>query len=219
MERIKVLVSHDNPVLQAGLAAMLARYTDLDCSVGDGSTTLGSHGWMPDVIVADHCRAIEWVSAANGAGACARPRILAVAHSDRECDIRSAISAGVQGYLLVDDAPEHLAAAVRSVQPSGRILSPKVASRLAESVAGEALTQREQAVLRLVIEGLCNKLIANRLGITSGTVKSHLRSAFGKLGVGSRTQAVALAHRRGLLHSGMAAIDEADFSVASIKAP
>jgi DNA-binding NarL/FixJ family response regulator len=217
MERIKVLVSHDNPVLQAGLAAMLARNADLDCSVGDGSASLGSDDWMPDVIVADHCRAIAWVSAVYRAGACARPRILAVAHSDRECDIRAAISAGVEGYLLIDDAPEHLAAAVRSVQPSGRMLSPKVASRLAESVAGEALTQREQAVLGLVIEGLCNKLIANRLGITSGTVKSHLRSAFGKLGVGSRTQAVAMAHRRGLLHLGVVATDD-DLSVASVKA-
>jgi two-component system NarL family response regulator len=173
---------------------------------------------MPDVVVADHRRAIEWVSATNRAAPSARPRVLAVAESDRECDIRAAIAAGVQGYLLVDDAPEHLVAAVRTVQPSGRILSPKVASRLAESVAGEALTQREQAVLGLVIDGLCNKLIANQLGITAGTVKSHLRSAFGKLGVGSRTQAVAMAQRRGMLQQGMAALDN-DGVAASIKAP
>jgi DNA-binding NarL/FixJ family response regulator len=199
-ERIKVLVSHDSPLLQAGLLALLGRHADLDCAVGAGSASLGDCGRTPDVIVADHRRAIEWVTAMSRDGPRVRPRVLAVTYSDRECDIRAAISAGVQGYLLVDDAPEHLAAAVRIVQPRGSILSPRVASRLAESVAGEALTQREQAVLGRVIAGLCNKSIANQLGITAGTVKSHLRSAFGKLGVVSRTQAIAMAHRRGLFH-------------------
>lgn len=199
-ERFKVLVCHDSPVVQAGLMALLVRHADFDCVVGDAAAPGGGDETTPHVVVADRSRAIELV---RSAGRVPRPResplVLVVAHSDRECDIRAALCAGVLGYFLVDDAAEHLPAAIRAARPGARILSPKVASRLAESVAAEALTRREQVVLGMVVEGCCNKSIANHLGITSGTVKSHLRSAYGKLGVVSRTQAVAMAHRRGLL--------------------
>jgi two-component system NarL family response regulator len=202
-ERIKVLVCHGSPVVQAGLAALLARHADLDCTAGDTRSPGFRTEALPEVIVADRDGGIEWIGTLGRMSWLpVRPRVLVVTHSDRECDIRTALSAGVQGYLLIDDAPEHLVPAIRSAQPAGRVLSPRVASRLAENVAGESLTQREQVVLGLVIEGLCNKSIGNRLGITAGTVKSHLRSAFGKLGAASRTQAIAIAHRRGLLHQG-----------------
>lgn len=206
LQRIKVLVCHGSPVLQAGLMAMLARHEDLACSAGDGAPPIRDGPALPDVIVADQGHGVAWAHALGAmASLQARPRVLVVTHSDRECDIRAALSGGVQGYLLVDDAPEHLAAAIRTARPGGRMLSPKVASRLAENVAGEPLTQREQAVLALVVEGLCNKSIATRLDITAGTVKSHLRSAFGKLGAASRTHAIAIAHRRGLLQQRTAA--------------
>jgi DNA-binding NarL/FixJ family response regulator len=200
LERIKVLVCYDNPVLLAGLMATLACHGDLDCTASDGATLAYGYGAMPDVIIADHCHGIELARAcARLAGPHSRPRVLVVTHSDRECDVRAALSGGAQGYLLIDDVPDLLVSAIRGVRPGGRVLSPKVASRLADNVALEPLTQREEAVLVLVVEGLCNKVIGSRLGITAGTVKSHLRSAFGKLGATSRTQAVAIAHRRGLL--------------------
>jgi DNA-binding NarL/FixJ family response regulator len=192
-------------VLQAGMMAMLARERDFDCTEDVGSALNHGSSVMPDVIVADHDHAIGWANAAARMhGTRARPRVLVVTHTDRECDIRAALSCGVQGYLLVEDVPDHLASAIRATQP-GRILSPRVASRLAENVALESLTQREEAVLGLVVEGLCNKSIANRLGITAGTVKSHLRSAFSKVGASSRTQAVAIVQRRGLLRQRSAA--------------
>jgi len=199
-ERIEVWICHDNPVLQAGLMATLARHGDFDCSEADESgLRMPGSGARPDVIVADHERGLRSADAGASVPGGLRPRVLVVTHSDRECDIRAALAGGVQGYLLLEDAPDHLAAAVRAVRLGGRVLSPRVASRLAENVAEEALTQREQEVLGLVVEGLCNKLVASRLGITVGTVKSHLRSAFGKLGANSRTQAMAIAQRRGLL--------------------
>ena len=197
--RVTILVCFDSPVLQAGMMAMLARERDFDCAEDVGAPFSHGNSVTPDVIVADRDRAIGWANAAVSIhGTRARPRVLVVTHSDRECDIRASLSCGVHGYLLVDDVPEHLASAIRATQP-GRILSPRVASRLAENVALESLTQREEAVLGLVVEGLCNKSIANRLGITAGTVKSHLRSAFSKIGATSRTQAVAVVQRRGLL--------------------
>jgi|UPI00068FA27C two-component system NarL family response regulator len=198
-DKTRVLVCHVSPVVRAGLMALLAPCDDLDCRLGEGDA-------LPDVIVADHERGIEWVGAIGRMPMLhAAPRVLVVTDSDRECDIRAALSAGVHGYLLINDPPEHLVAAVRSAQPGERVLSPKVASKLAQNIAAEALTLREQTVLGLVTEGLCNKSIASRLGITSGTVKSHLRSAFSKLGAASRTQAIAIAHRRGLLRQASAA--------------
>lgn len=200
--RIKVLVSFACPVLQAGLMATLARHADFHCSEAAASASIPFLPTLPDVIIADHVRGLGWVNAgARAAGTHALPPVLVVTHSDRECDIRAALSGGVQGYLLVDDVPEYLAAAVRAVRPGKRILSPQVASRLADNLALEPLTKKETAVLALVVEGLCNKAIGRRLDITTGTVKSHLRSAFGKLGAESRTQAIAIAHRRGLLQS------------------
>ena len=219
-QRIKVLVCHDSPVLQAGLMATLARHEDLDCAEDDGSALSRGRTALPDVIIADHCTGIKLVGAASKvASVHARPSVLIVTHSDRECDIRTALSAGVQGYLLVDDVPEHLAAAIRAVRPGARILSPRVASRLAENVAGEALTHREEVVLCLVVEGLCNKSIGSRLGIASGTVKSHLRAIFTKLGATSRTHAIHIAQRRGLLQPQEAASHRGERAEASARVP
>jgi DNA-binding NarL/FixJ family response regulator len=195
-----VLVCVDSLVLRAGLMATLERYEGLDCTEAKGPPPEAGFAAMPDVVVADPGRGITWVRAtARMMGPRARPRVLIVTHAARECEIRAALSVGVRGYLLVEEAHDHLAAAIWAVRAEGRALSPKVAAHLAENVGADSLTHREEAVLALVIEGLCNKLIASRLGITAGTVKSHLRSAFDKLGAASRTQAVAIAHRRGLL--------------------
>jgi DNA-binding NarL/FixJ family response regulator len=204
-EPIRVVVRHQSPVLQAGLMAMLARFDDIACTASEGAIPIYAGATRPDVIITDHCSALQWLDSLGSVfDPRPRPRVLVVAQTDRESDIRAALSAGVQGYLLMDDSADQLVAAVRADRPERRILSPRVASRLAESMAGESLTQRELVVLALVVDGFCNKSIANRLGITSGTVKSHLRSAFGKLGVGSRTQAVAMAQRRGLIqHPGV----------------
>ncbi len=200
LERIEVLVCHDNPLWQAGLVATLARHADIECVEGDGLVLDRNFGPMPDIVVADYNRGLELAAAiATTPGREGRPKVLVVTLVDRERDIRVALASGVQGYLQLGCAPEEVTSAIRAVHRGEHVLGPKIASRLAETYALEPLTQREEAVLRLVVEGLCNKSIANRLGITAGTVKSHLSSAFGKLGVVSRTQAMATAQRRGLV--------------------
>lgn len=80
-----------------------------------------------------------------------------------------------------------------------RALSRRIAQQLAESMTGSQLTSREMEILKLVVDGMGNKLIARRLGIAVGTVKSHMKSIFDKLDVESRTQAIAVSIRRGLL--------------------
>lgn len=198
-DRLRIEVLHDNPVLRAGLMALLASEPGLECVDGDSSTEQFPQDTRADVIVADFARALERARHASASRLAWQAPVVAVSDSERECDIRDAIAAGLQGYLLVDDVPRHLVVTVRTVRRDTRILSPKAASRLAGSIATEPLTPRELAVLRHVVEGLCNKAIATQLGITAGTVKSHLRSAFAKLGVASRAHAVALVHRRGLI--------------------
>ena len=201
IDRIKILVLHADPVAQAGLSAAFSRYPDLE--VQDGPDPLQGAPARPaglgaDVVVADYSNGLA-LATRMARQEVAPAKVVVVAGIDRECEIRSALERGVRGYLLAGSALDELAAGVRAVHRGARHLSPKVAARLAESVSLEPLTSREEEVLRLVVEGLCNKAIGNRLGVAVGTVKSHLRSIFGKMHVDSRTQAVAAADRRGLL--------------------
>jgi two-component system NarL family response regulator len=128
-----------------------------------------------------------------------RPRIAIVSASHGEREIRDALQRGAAAYVLQGACGDELVAAVRTICEGGCHLSPSISARLAESLSAETLTVREEEVLALVVDGLCNKRIAARLDIAIGTVKTHLRSAFGKLDVHSRTEAIATAQRRGIL--------------------
>jgi DNA-binding NarL/FixJ family response regulator len=202
---IKVLVAHDDPVAQAGLSAAFSRYADMEVrNAGDpGAGATAGHrapAWSADVVVADYSHGVALAAqAACQPNSVASPKVVIVTGVDRECEIRSALERGVRGYLLVGCALDELAAGVRTVYRGGRHLSAQVAARLAESLSAESLTVREEEVLRLVADGLCNKAIGRQLGIAVGTVKSHLKSTFGKLNVESRTQAIVAVERRGLL--------------------
>jgi two-component system response regulator DesR len=200
---IKVLILHGDPIAQAGLSAAFGRYPDLE--VQDRPNPLDCASQPPsklecgaDVVVADYAIGVA-VAARTAKDPAASLKVVVITGIDREWEIRSALEQGVRGYLLVGCALDALAAAVRAVHRGARHLSPQVADRLAESVTREPLTAREEEVLHLVVEGLSNKAIAIRLEIAVGTVKSHLKSAFDKLNVQSRTQAAGLVEQRGLL--------------------
>ncbi len=204
--RIRILVLHADPVARAGLSSTFGKYPDLE--VVNNADEADEEGWslpLPvscsaDVVVADYESGVEL--AAKGSR---RPgtgdsfKIMVVASSDREWEIRRALERGVRGYVLVGCALDELARGVRAVHRGLRHLGAQIAQRLAESMSGEPLTAREEEVLRLVVEGMGNKAIARHLDIAVGTVKSHLKGVFDKLGVDSRTQAICAAERRGLL--------------------
>lgn len=203
---IRILVLHDDPILGVGLSAALAKYADFEVLDSERPLDPQPPAWRAGsdrgahVVIADYDHGVALAELAAARSHASRsPRIVVVSRSDREWEIRSALASGVHGYLLADCAIEELAAAVRAVHQGERHFSAQVARRLAESLAGEPLTAREEEVLRLLISGQCNKAIATRLLITVGTVKSHVRVIFGKLNVESRTQAIAAAQRRGLL--------------------
>lgn len=192
-QTIRILVSHSDPVAQAGLTSALGAYDDFEV-IDHRSPDARS---LADVVASDFERGLEFLSAANRVG---RPlKVLIITTNDRECDIQRALKQGARAYILQGCSLEELACAVRASVGRSVYLGTFIAQRLAESIYGEALTSREQEVLRQVVDGLCNKEIANRLDLAVGTVKSHLRAVYAKLDVRSRTHAAAVAERRGLL--------------------
>ena len=153
------------------------------------------------VIVADHDAALQLanVSMQRHPLSQARPPIVLVSSCDREWELRSALERRVRGYLSPGFDVQQLIDCLDAVHRGTRYLCHRTSARLAESLSFETLTERETAVLRLVVRGLPNKSIGRELNISVGTVKSHLKSAYAKLQVTSRTQAIAEAQRRGLL--------------------
>lgn len=203
---IKVLVIHSNPIAKAGLTAGFRQYTDIeimDPAGGNGqagAAELRAEESGADVLVTDYeagmalidkCRPQQKRMAAS--------KVMIVTPSESESDIRHALGRGARGYMLLDSDFDDLAHAVRDVHKGMRALSRRIAQQLAESMTASQLTSRETELLRLVVDGMGNKVIARRMGIAVGTVKSHLKSIFGKLDVESRTQAIAVSIRRGLL--------------------
>lgn len=131
------------------------------------------------------------------------PRVLVLTTYDTDADILAAVEAGASGYLLKDAPPEELAAAVRTAAAGQSALAPAVALRLMDRMRtpAEALTKRELEVLQLVADGLSNQQISKKLFLSQATVKSHLVHVYAKLGVDSRTSAVAAAATRRLIRT------------------
>ena len=197
MPRIQVAVVHDNFLTRAGLTATFAACADMDVRALDASDAALLEF---DVAVADlHSGLAILETLRRRRARTSGPRVAIVADSAFEWQIRRAMECGAAGYMMLGATGEELVGAVRSVHDGGCHLSPSIAAKLAQSLAAEPLTPREEEVLALVTEGLCNKRVAKRLDIGVGTVKTHLRAAFDKLQVSSRAQAAVMAQRRGIL--------------------
>ena len=129
------------------------------------------------------------------------PHVLILTNYDTDADILSAVEAGASGYLLKDAPPAELVAAVRAAAAGESALAPSVADRLTRRTRASdpALSLRETEVLALVAAGKSNRDIGGQLFLSEATVKSHLVHIFTKLGVGSRTSAVARARELGAI--------------------
>jgi DNA-binding NarL/FixJ family response regulator len=195
--RIRVAVVHDNFLTRVGLTATFAACTDMAVRAIDPGD---AESLDFDVAVADLRSGLAILDAVRTDRTYNRgPRVAIVASSDLEWQIRQAVKCGAAAYMLLGATGEELVGAVRSAHEGRCHLPPSIAAKLARSLTAESLTAREEEVLALVTEGLCNKLIAKRLDIAVGTVKTHLRAAFDKLQVDSRVQAVVMARARGIL--------------------
>lgn len=196
-QSIRVAVVHDDYVCRTGLTTAFAACGDMSVwtTRSDDPELLSS-----DVVVTDFDNGMRILATVQVLQMNRpRTRIAIVANVDREWQIRDALARGAAAFLLLGASAEELFTAVRTVHRGECHLSPAIAAKLAMSLATEPLTTREGQVLALLADGLCNKHIATQLAISVGTVKAHLRSAFDKLGVHSRTEAILMAERRGML--------------------
>ena len=206
---IRVMLVDDHAVVRSGLAAFLLAFDDLELvgEAADGEEALPKcREVQPDVVLMD------LVMPGMGGAAAARAirqefpemQIVALTSFKDEKFVKSALEAGAIGYLLKNVSAKELAEAIRSAHAGRPTLSPEATTALVQSTRKTStlryeLTARELEVLALIVEGLNNPEIAERLGVTRSTAKFHVSNILSKLGVGSRVEAVALALQRDLV--------------------
>jgi DNA-binding NarL/FixJ family response regulator len=207
---IRALVVDDHPVVRAGLVALLDAAPDIDvvgtASSGESAVELAAE-LLPDVVLMDlRMSGIDGDEAtAQIVAARQETRVIILTTYENDDAILRAISAGASGYLLKAAPEEELLAGVRAVAAGEVALAPSVSRLLVQRAAaptapaGPELSRRELEVLRLVADGLGNRVVGERLFIGEATVKTHLLHVFAKLGVDDRTRAVTRAMELGIL--------------------
>jgi DNA-binding NarL/FixJ family response regulator len=201
---IRVLVADDHPTVLAGLAAIIGLQRDMAVVAEAANGRAAIALWQmhrPDVALLDlRMPEIDGVGVIEAIRAVDRTaKIVILTTFDTDNDVHRAIKAGARGYLLKDAPREDLLGCVREVHAGATCIPPAVAVRLAAAIGSDELTAREHEVLQLLAEGRSNRDIGVALGIGETTVKSHVRAVFSKLDVLTRTEAVRMATRRGLL--------------------
>ena len=208
MSRVRVLIADDRPIFRAGVQGMLRDFAEIDI-VGEAVTgrqaVEHSRRLKPDVILMDLNMPEMGGIAATRAIKDEDPErvILALTVSEAEEDIVEMVAAGASGYVLKDVDPVTLAHSIQEAH-AGRFqlndaLTRRVIMRLGATLKrprrppAEPLTERETEILQSVVERKGNKAIANRLGLSEGTIKSHLRNIYRKLRVQTRAEAAAQA--------------------------
>lgn len=203
--KLRVILADDHPVVRDGLAAIVNQQADMQviAEASDGEEALAlflQH--QPDVMVLD-----LRMPRLDGANVVQRllelhpkARILIMTTYDGDEDIFRSLSQGAKGYILKDAPRQEILSAIRAVSNDQPYTSSSIATKAIQRMARPTLTQREQHVLQQLAQGLSNKEIARRLDITEGTAKTHVKAILTKLDAISRTEAVAVAHRRGLVH-------------------
>lgn len=204
---VRVLVVDDHPMMRAGLTALFDNDPGIEVLAAVGTTAEAVaevKRERPDVVLMDlqFNRAFEGARATREIRALPDPpAVLILTNFDTDADIIEAIEAGAAGYLLKDAAPEDITTAIRAAASGETALAPSVATRLFTRMQQPhtALSARELEVLALVAAGHSNTHVARQLHLSETTVKSHLAHIYPKLGVSSRTAAVAEARRRGMI--------------------
>jgi two-component system NarL family response regulator len=200
----RVLVVDDHALLRTGVANIINHDPGLlvIAEAGNGREAVEAfERWRPDVTLMDlRMPEMEGVDAIRRIRAVdPQARVVVLTTYDADEDIARALAAGAKAYILKDIAAEALVACIHDVLAGKTYLAPAAAAKLAERVTQVQLTPRELGTLRLMADGHSNKEIASALAISERTVKTHLGHLFEKLGVTSRTEAVRVATRRGLV--------------------
>src|SRR5689334_18268449 len=199
-----VLLVDDHALLRTGVANIINQEADLRvvAEAGNGLEALEAYERVkPDVTLLDlRMPVMEGVEAVRQIRERdPRARVIVLTTYDTDDEISRALKAGAKAYVLKDISADELVACIRTVLAGKTYLAPAAAAKLAEGVTRVQLTPREMATLRLMSDGKSNKEIASALAISERTVKTHLGHLFEKLGVASRTEALRVATRRGLV--------------------
>lgn len=211
-DRIKILIVDDHPLLRSGVVQLIALEADME-TVGEAASgeeaIVKALQLEPDLILLDlnmkGMNGIETLISLREQGVTAL--IIMFTVSDNQEDVIAALKAGADGYLLKDMAPDELILRIRDAGEGKIALSPQLSELLALAIRAKnkngtapdpkSLTKRERQILKLIANGMGNKLIARRLNITEGTVKVHVKHLFRKLQFKSRVEAAiwSIEHR------------------------
>jgi DNA-binding NarL/FixJ family response regulator len=203
--RITVLCVDDHRIVREGLRMIINGEPDMvviDAAATGGEAVARYQQHAPDITLMDlqlpDIGGVDAIRAIRQLDPGARIIVLTMYKGDE--DIHRALDAGARTYLLKDTLADDLPRIVREVHEGRRPLPPDVVARLEERAAAPTLTSREVEVMRLLASGRRDKEIAVALAISSQTVRVHVKNIYAKLGVGDRTEAMAVALRRGIIH-------------------
>lgn len=207
--KIRVLVVDDHSILRGGLRTCLRTFGDMEL-VGEAANgeeaVRQTKELQPDVVLMDlKMPVMDGVEATRKIRACCPDtQVVALTSYVEKELVPRALQAGAIGYLLKNVSSQELATALRAAARGQSTLSPEATQALVQSSSDyrsmvEPLTPREQQVLSLLVEGRTNMQIGQELGITESTVKSHVSTIIAKMAVASRTEAVAMALKHGLV--------------------
>ncbi len=204
MTPIRILTVDDHPLLREGIAAVIANQADV-LVAGEAANGLEAverfRALRPDVVLMDlqmpEMGGIDAIVAIRREFPHARIIVLTAHRGDVQ--MMRALKAGAAGCLLKSSLRKELIDAIRAVHGGQRRVPAEIAMDIVEHQADEGLTERELDVLKSVAAGNSNKIVADRLGISEETVKTHMRSILAKLSANDRTHAVTIALRRGII--------------------